>query len=50
MQVNSSACFGQHPDGQLLVGEVRAGQLESFGRVELVDVDGGCRLVAADEP
>jgi hypothetical protein len=37
--------LGQHADGQLLVGQVRAGQLEVLVEVGLIDVDrGGLRL------
>ncbi|ALM37960.1 hypothetical protein SFR_1345 [Streptomyces sp. FR-008] len=37
--------LGQHPDGQLLVGEVRSGKLEALCGLELVDVDRGGGLV-----
>src|SRR5690606_12132791 len=39
--------LGQHPDGQLLVREVRSGQFQALGGLELVDVHGGRRLVVA---
>ena len=39
MQVNSSSCLGFDLDGQLLVGEVGAGQLERLGGLGLVLVD-----------
>ena len=45
-QVNSSACRGQHADGQFLVGEVGAGQLEALGRLGLVLVDAAGRILS----
>ena len=37
----------EHPDGELLTGEVGTGQLESLGLLGLVDVDAGGALVDA---